>query len=215
MKGWIFLLTLLLLPIAAPADQTHDRKPEDILTLQKLSESVYALFGRRGNVGFFVGPDAVVMIDSEYKDLAPGIAAQIKSVTDKPIKYLINTHHHQDHVGGNDYFLPFSIIIAHDNVRKRMLSSPQDILKQYPPLLEEAKKLGHQNAVDFFSEQIEWAKKVKIDEIAAPFMTFDSEFRIYLGGETIQVWHTPPAHTDGDSVIYFEKANVIHMGDIL
>jgi cyclase len=215
MKGWIFLLTLLLLPLAAPADPTHDRKPDDIFTLQKLSDSVYALFGRGGNIGFFVGPEAVVMIDSQYNEIAPGIAAQIKSVTDKPVKYLINTHHHPDHVGGNEYFLPFSIIIAQDNVRRRMLSSPQDILKQYPPLLEEAKKKGDQHAIDFYTEQIDWAKKVKIDQIAAPFMTFDSEFRIYLGGETIQVWHTPPAHTDGDSVIYFEKASVVHMGDLL
>jgi cyclase len=65
------------------------------------------------------------------------------------------------------------------------------------------------------SDQIEWAKTVKVEEIAAPIMTFDSELRIHMGDETIQVWHLPPAHTDGDSVVYFEKAKVLHMGDDL
>ena len=63
-------------------------------------------------------------------------------------------------------------------------------------------------------EQIEWAKKVKVEEIPAPVVTYDNELRVHVGGETIQVWHTPPAHTDGDSVVYFEKANVLHMGDL-
>ena len=183
-------------------------------TLKKLTDHVYALYGKGGNIGFFVGPDAVCVVDSQYMELAPGIVDQIKSVTDKPIKYLLNTHHHPDHVGGNGYFIKFAIIIAHDNVRKHMLLSPQEILRDYPKELEEAKKKGRRDQVKFIEEQIEWAKKVKVEEIPAPFMTFDSEFRIYMGDETIDVWHTPPAHTDGDSVVYFEKAKVLHMGDV-
>src|SRR5262249_8097185 len=82
-----------------------------------------------------------------------------------------------------------------------------------PARLEKARKDGNEQAVRFLTEQIEWAKKVKVEEIAAPVLTFDSEFRVHMGGETVQVWHLPPAHTDGDSVVYFEKAKVLHMGD--
>ena len=206
----------------AAAQSHHDRKPEDPFRLQKLTSSVYVLYGRGGNVGFFVGPDAVVVVDSQFKDLAPGIVKQIKSVTDKPIKYLLNTHHHGDHTGGNEVFFKFAVIVAHDNVRKRMLASPADILKTYPARLEEARKKGDKDSVQRLEEQIAWAQKVRVEEIPAPVLTFDSEFRIHIApaagagadsGETIDVWHTPPSHTDGDSVVYFQKANVLHMGD--
>lgn len=213
--GFLAAATLLS-RLALAHDDHHDRKPDDPFTLKPLRGGVHALYGRGGNVGFFVGPDAVVVIDSQFKDLAPGIVAKIKGVSDRPIKYLLNTHHHGDHVGGNATFRAFAVIVAHDNVRKRMLASPQEILDRYPARLEEARKKNDADSTRFLEEQIAWAKKVKVEEIPAPVLTFDSEFRIHVDGtgETIQVWHTPPAHTDGDSVIYFEKANVLHMGDV-
>jgi cyclase len=215
--GVAFLLAsagVLAQPKATPTPDHHERKPEDVFRLKPLSGGVYALYGRGGNVGFFVGPEAVVVVDSQFKDIAPGIVEQIKSVTDKPIQYLINTHHHGDHTGGNEVFRQFAVIIAQDNVRKRMLASPADILQYYPGYLEEAKKKGDAEDIQFLETAIAWAKKVKVEEIAAPVVTFDSELRIHAGGETIGIWHTPPAHTDGDSVVYFEKANVLHMGDL-
>src|SRR5712692_9519475 len=201
-------------PSATPAGADHhDRQPADVFRVKPLSGGVYALYGRGGNIGFLVGPDAVLVIDSEFKDIAPGIVDQIKKVSDKPIKFLINTHHHGDHVGGNEIFRPFAMILAHDNVRMRMLADPANILRDYPARLEEAKKNGNDPQVKFLSDQIEWAKKVKVEEIPAPIVTYDSELRIHIGEETIQIWHLPPAHTDGDSVVYFEKAKVLHMGD--
>ena len=203
----------LVLPVLAAAQEHHDRAPDDPFTLKPLAGNVYALYGRGGNVGFYVGPDAVVVVDSQFKDLAPGIVEKIKSVTDKPIKYLVNTHHHGDHVGGNEVFRHFAVIIAHDNVRTRMLASPAEILRDFPARVEAARKAGNEAQVKQLSEQIDWAKSVKVEEIPAPVLTFDSELRIHVGDERVQVWHTPPAHTDGDAVIYFEKANVLHMGD--
>ncbi|HJW13150.1 MAG TPA: MBL fold metallo-hydrolase [Thermoanaerobaculia bacterium] len=199
----------------SPGADHHDRLPGDVFRVQPLSGDVYALYGRGGNVGFFVGPEAVLVVDSQFKDIAPGIVSEIRKVSEKPIKFLLNTHHHGDHVGGNEVFKQFAMIVAHDNVRKRMLASPTDIQRDYPALLETAKKAGNAQAVKMLSEQIEWAKKVRVEEIAAPILTFDSELRIHMGDETIQVWHLPPAHTDGDSVVYFEKAKVLHMGDDL
>jgi glyoxylase-like metal-dependent hydrolase (beta-lactamase superfamily II) len=125
--GTSAVLSVLLLSAAqaaAPPPATpphHQRRPDERFKLQPLTGGVHALYGRGGNVGFLVGPDAVVVVDSQFKDMAPGIVEQIQGVTDKPIKYLVNTHHHGDHVGGNDTFRPIAVIIAHDNVRRRML----------------------------------------------------------------------------------------------
>ena len=197
-----------------PTPDLHERGPDEVFRRQELSRGVYVLYGKGGNVGFLVGPDAVLVVDSQFKELAPGIVKQIQAVSDKPIKYLVNTHHHGDHTGGNEVFRPFAVILAHENVRKRMLLSPQTILKEYPAYLEDAKKQGKAEDVKFLEDAIAWAKKVKVDEIAAPVVTFDSEVRVHVGDETIGVWHTPPAHTDGDSVVFFEKAGVVHMGDL-
>ncbi len=199
---------------AAPAAaQHHDQSPDDVFRLQPLSGNVYALYGRGGNVGFFVGPDAILVVDSQFKDIAPGIVRQIRKISDKPIRFLVNTHHHGDHVGGNEVFRQFAMIVAHDNVRTRMLASPVAIQKEYPAHLEEAKKSGNADMVKYFSDQIAWAKTARVEEIPAPVMTFDSALRVHIGEETINVWHLPPAHTDGDSVVWFEKAKVLHMGD--
>ena len=103
-----------------PTPGHHDRKPDEIFRRQELSRGVYVLYGGGGNVGFLVGPDAVLVVDSQVRQLGPGVVQQIQGATDKPIKYLLNTHHHGDHTGGNDAFRQFAVIIAHDNVRKRM-----------------------------------------------------------------------------------------------
>lgn len=197
------------------ATQHHESSPDDVFKVQPVAGGVHVLFGRGGNVGFLVGSDAVVVVDAQFKDLGPGIIRQIRKVTDKPIRYLVNTHHHGDHVGGNDSFRPISLIVAHDNVRKRMLAEPQDILREAPARIEEARKAGNEATVQRLTQMLEAARNVRFEEIPAPVLTFDSEFRIHLGGETIHVWHTPPAHTDGDGVVYFEKANALHMGDLL
>ncbi len=212
----VFLLPALSLAQARPTPTPghHDRKPDEVFRRQELSRGVYVLYGRGGNIGFLAGSDAVVVVDSQFKELAPGIVQQVQGVTDKPIKYLVNTHHHGDHTGGNEVFRPFAVILAHDNVRKRMLESPQTILKDYPAYLDEAKKKGDAESIAYLEDALAWAKKVKVEEIAAPVVTYESEVRIHVGDETIDVWHTPPAHTDGDSVVYFEKARVLHMGDL-
>ena len=101
-------------------------------TLKKLADDTYALYGRGGNIGFAVTDEGVVVIDDQFADLAPGIADQIKSVTSKPVRFLINTHHHGDHTGGNGFFIKMTTIVAHDNVRKHMLEAPQEMIASAP-----------------------------------------------------------------------------------
>ena len=197
------------------AQEHHERPAPDPFTLKPLAGGVHALYGRGGNVGFLAGTDGVLVVDSQFKDLAPGILKKIQSVSDKPIKFLVNTHHHGDHVGGNDAFRSVALIVGHDNVRAHMIASPAELQRDLPARIEEARSAGNAERLQQLTEQLEWAKKVKAVEIPAPVVTFQSELRIHVGDETVQIWHTPPAHTDGDSVVYFEKANVLHMGDLL
>ena len=213
------LMFLILIGLAAPVpgfpEDHPNRPPADAFQVSRLPGNVHVLYGKGGNVGFYVGPDAVLVVDSQYRDAAPGILDEIRKITDRPVKYLLNTHHHSDHVGGNTAFRPFSLILAHDNVRKRMLAAPAEILRDYPGRMEKAREAGDAKGEKFYADQIDWARKVSVEEIAAPFLTFDSEMRLFLGEEVVQIWHTPPGHTDGDSVVYFEKARVLHGGDLV
>lgn len=203
-------------PVQAAGQAAHHDRPEDaIFKTTPLRGGVYALAGRGGNVGFVVGPEYAIVVDSQYQDIAPGILRQVAKVTDKPVKFLVNTHHHGDHTGGNDAFKPVSVIVAHESVRRRMLKSPEDLKRDLPGRIEAAQAAGQAERVKQLEEALAVAKAVKIEEIAAPILTFEAGVKLHIGGETLHVVHTKPAHTDGDSFVYFEKANVLHMGDLL
>jgi glyoxylase-like metal-dependent hydrolase (beta-lactamase superfamily II) len=221
-----------LLIFASCAVFAHDgasRQDKGPFKLQKLTDDVYALAGRGGNIGFAVTSEGVVVIDDQFADLAPGIAEQIKSVTPLPIRYLINTHHHGDHTGGNAFFIKMTTIVAHENVRKHMLAQPQETienggrriqtlegqiakLQKDDPSSKDLPALNQQ--LEAARKSVESARAVKVSEIPAPNLTFNREIRMYLGGKEVQVFHVKRGHTDGDSVIYFSKDKVLHMGDL-
>ncbi|MBI5836737.1 MAG: MBL fold metallo-hydrolase [Candidatus Eisenbacteria bacterium] len=220
------LLAFACAPGARAADDHHDRAPSDPFRLQPLRGGVHALYGRGGNVGFYVGPRSVLLIDDQFKDLAPGIKAQVEKVTPLPIRFLVNTHHHGDHVGGNEFFSQFAEVLAHENVRTHMLASPAEILAAGPRVsdslkalaaatTDSAKRASLNSTTQRVDDQVMWAKTVKIEEIA-PLVTLagTGEMRVHLGDETIRLVHYDSAHTDGDCVVFFEKAHVIHMGDV-
>lgn len=214
---------------AAAAHDGTARQDKGPFTLKKLTQDVYALYGRGGNVGFAVTSEGVVVIDDQFEDLAPGIVEQIKSVTQQPIKFLINTHHHGDHTGGNAHFIKIATIIAHENVRKHMLAQPQEIMASAPGQIENLQariaKLEKDDPqsgelaalrrqLENLKQSLERARQIKLAEIPAPNLTFDREVKLYLGGKEIHVFHVKRGHTDGDSIIYFPQDKVVHMGDL-
>jgi glyoxylase-like metal-dependent hydrolase (beta-lactamase superfamily II) len=168
---------------AAVAAQQRDFSKVEITT-QQVAEGIYMLQGAGGNIGIMAGADGVLMIDDQFAPLSEKIKAAIAKVSDKPVRFLFNTHYHGDHVGGNENFGKLGItIVAHDNVWAR-LSKP-DAARSLPAYPKEA----------------------------LPIITFGGTITFHLNGDTIAVTHLPPAHTDGDAVLYFEKANVLHTGD--
>jgi len=186
------LIALLLLPAAALAQQPQDFSKVEIKAT-KVAGNVYMLEGAGGNIAASVGEDGVLIVDTEYAPLADKIRAAIKNlgITDKPVRFVIDTHYHGDHTDGNAAFgAGGATIIAQDNLRKR---------------LEEGSAGGNGGALKFQS-----AAQPKA---ALPVITYEDHITLHFNGEEIRVIHFPAAHTDGDSVVYFSKSNVLHMGD--
>lgn len=154
----------------------------------KITEGVYLLEGAGGNIGVSVGEDGAIVIDDQFPQLTPKIQAAIAAITPKPIRFVVNTHWHGDHVGGNENLgSAGAVIVAHENVRKRMSA------EQFIELSK---------------------KKVPPSPLKAlPVVTFASDITLHFNGEDIHVIHVDPAHTDGDSIIVFPKSKVVHMGD--
>jgi glyoxylase-like metal-dependent hydrolase (beta-lactamase superfamily II) len=172
-------------PAAALAQQDFSKVE---VTSQKVAEGVYMLTGAGGNIGLSVGADAAFLIDDQYAPMTPKIKAAVAALTNKPVKFVLNTHWHGDHTGGNkDLGESGTLIVAHENVRKRM--SAEQFLEAFATKVPPA------------------------DPAALPVVTFSDSVTFHLNGEEIYAFHIPPAHTDGDSLIQFRKANVIHSGD--
>lgn len=150
---------------------------------------VYMLQGQGGNIGLAVGDDFAFLVDDQFAPLSARILDAVRSVTLKPVRFLVNTHWHGDHSGGNQNMHDAGVIIvAHDNVRTRMSSE-------------------HFN--EAFNQRTPASPKD-----ALPVVTFSETIAFYVGGETVHAVHVAPAHTDGDVIIHFVRANTIHMGDV-
>jgi cyclase len=189
MKKFFLLLAVPIIAATASLAQSQDFSKVQI-KVEKVAGNVYMLQGAGGNIGASVGDDGIVVVDDQYAPMADKIKAALKGITDKPVRFIINTHYHEDHTGGNAIFQQTAPIIAQDNVRKR---------------LEEGGTAGNYGAVKFEA-------KPQPKE-ALPIITFDHDVTVHLNGEDIRALHFPHGHTDGDSVIFFPKSNVVHMGD--
>lgn len=156
---------------------------------EKLSDNIYMLTGAGGNLGVSVGEDAVFLIDDQYAPMAPKIKAAIAAISSKPVKFVVNTHWHGDHTGGNEAFAKSdAVIVAHENVRKRMSSD---------------------QVIEFLKSSVKASPKA-----ALPVVTFSTNMTFHLNGEDMVVTHQPNAHTDGDAIVHFKNSNILHMGDL-
>ena len=157
---------------------------------ERIRDNIYVLFGAGGNIGMSVGDDGVFLIDDQFAPLTEKIKKAIAKVSNEPIRFVVNTHFHFDHSGGNENLgKEGAVIVAHRNVRERM-------------------------AKDQFVKAFN-ARTPAQPDIALPIVTFTEGVSLHLNGDEAVISHIEHAHTDSDSLIYFKNANVIHMGDYL
>jgi glyoxylase-like metal-dependent hydrolase (beta-lactamase superfamily II) len=157
---------------------------------EKLGENLHVLFGAGGNVAVLTGPEGALLVDSELVEITPKLRAAVMLLTEKPARFLINTHFHFDHAGGNTSLgRGGAVILAHDNVRKHLMT-------------RQVVNVG----VDIVTEPT--ARE------GLPVITFADGLRLHVNDEEVVVHHVEHAHTDSDAFVYFEKANVLHTGDL-
>jgi cyclase len=155
---------------------------------QQLRGGIYVLTGQGGNIGLSVGDDAAFLVDDQFAPLTPKVLAAIGAITTKPVKFVVNTHWHFDHTGGNENMgKAGALLVAHGNARRRMTTQQfiEHLKRTEPPA----------------------------PPGALPVVTFTDSASFHLNGEEIVAFHVGPAHTDGDVAVHFTRSNVVHMGD--
>jgi cyclase len=189
---WRFALALGAATVALAGSFSKARAQDfDAVQIRTIpvAPGLHMLVGRGGNLAVSTGDDGVFLIDDQYAPLTEKIRAAIAALSDAPIRFVLNTHWHGDHTGGNENFgRAGALIFAHDNVRKRLsVEQVMEALGQRVP---------------------------PSPEVALPVVTFADAVTFHLNGEDMHAFHVPPAHTDGDALVHFRRADVIHMGDI-
>jgi cyclase len=184
----IGIFVSILMSMTTNADDHNDTGPQ--FSHIKLSDSLYMLSGKGGNLALSTGVDGLLLIDDDYLDMADKTRSAINAISNEPVKFLINTHWHFDHTGGNQMLGESdTIIVAHENVRERLLKG---------------------GSIKAFNMTIEPANKQ-----ALPVVTFTDSVSFHWNNDTIDVIHpSSSAHTDGDAVIFFKNDNVLHTGDL-
>lgn len=180
-----FVMTFMLaLSAPAAAHQQPDTRVE--IRVERIAPGVAVLFGRGGNIGLSYGEDGTVLVDDQFAPITDSILAAVRSVDPDPVRFVINTHWHGDHTGGNENMgRQGAVIVAHDNVRRRL----------------EAGQMLRGNAVPPAAPG------------ALPVVTFGRDVTFHLNGDELRVFHVHHAHTDGDALVHWTRANVLHMGD--
>ena len=181
-KCSVFLL-LFFSSLFAYAD---DDFSHEVIKATALTQSLYMLEGAGGNMTALIGNDGTLLVDDDFAPMAGKILAKLKDLKGGSPRYIVNTHFHYDHTGGNEVFGSTATIVAATAVRNRLMTEQTLWKKQHPP----------------------------VQKAALPTLTFENSISLHLDDEEARVVHFPNGHTDGDSVVFFEKENVVCMGDL-
>jgi glyoxylase-like metal-dependent hydrolase (beta-lactamase superfamily II) len=191
MSGRTLLVLAAASSLAALPCSAQDEWDAVEIGVQEVAAGVYMLTGRGGNIGLSVGEDGAFVIDDQFAPLTEKILAAIATVTDEPVRFVLNTHWHGDHTGGNENLGEAgALLVAHENVRLR-LSMDQVLERVGRPVTEQPAS----------------------PEGAWPVVTFTRDVTFHLNGDDLHAFHVEHAHTDGDAIVHFRRANVVHMGD--
>ena len=184
--SFVIVLSFAVLPVFGHGDNSHFANKQDVtIKTSKVSGNVYMLQGRGGNVGALVGMEGILIVDDDYKAVSEKLAAALKELGSPTPRFVLNTHWHGDHSEGNEFFGKSSTIVAHANVRKRLLDPPVVFGRKTAPY----------------------------SAFALPIVTYTESMSIHINGEEVKLVHFPNGHTDGDTIVFFVKANVVHLGD--
>ena len=185
----VLIAILLLSAIFIANTAAQDLDKVEIQTV-KAGDGIYMLVGAGGNIGVCVGEDGVFLIDDQFAPLNAKIKVAAAKLSDKPVKFLINTHWHADHTGGNELIGETgTIIVAHENVRKRLTS---------------------EQFIEFFGSKV-----APLSKGGLPMVTFTDAVTFHFNNKEIEVFHVEASHTDGDAVVFFKTGNIMHTGDLL
>ncbi len=182
-------LAIIWLAMLAPAAIAQLTPPDTTIRTEQVAPGIYVLIGQGGNIGVATGADGTFLIDDQYAPMTPSVIAALKDLNAAMPRFVLNTHWHSDHTGGNENLAKEgAVLVAHDQVRARMSSA------QFLSLVQTAVPPSPQAAL--------------------PIVTFNDAVTFYLNGDEIHGTYAPHAHTDGDVFVHFRKANVIHAGDL-
>jgi glyoxylase-like metal-dependent hydrolase (beta-lactamase superfamily II) len=182
------IIAATTMAVAGPAAAQRDFSAVEIQTV-RVSDGIHVLVGAGGNIGLSTGTDGAFLVDDQYAPLTTKIRAAIGEITDAEVEFIINTHWHGDHTGGNENFAASgSTVVAHDNVRTRLRT------EQFVPLFDH--------------------RAPPAPDGALPVVTFSDAVTFHWNDKTIHAFHVERAHTDGDAIIHFVEDDVFHMGDV-
>ena len=187
-----YIVMFVTIPLLLAGKQAFSQEQDNKVRAQEIKDGIYVIEGRGGNIGLSVGEDGAFMIDDKFAPMADNIKAKIAEISpDTSIEFVLNTHWHRDHTGGNESFHnDGSVIVSHENVRKRLESG---------------------GVISFFNAEVPSANPG-----ALPMITFTDNVSFHMNGQKLDIMHVGPgnAHTDGDSVVFFSPANIVHTGDL-